>query len=179
MPAKYTKWTNIWKNLTPLDSSQFEVFLGIFWDFFYFFWIQIWILNLGRFETDRYRNGFEPVWPVSAVSGPVPIAKKTLFATLKEHNKEKESNSRTLPLPRHTIIDVGTIHEKTFFKSSIEKTQCFESYIFKIDNEILKIAFSSYSSLSLSLVSLSTLHFTLGSLHISKCRASAPSSSRS
>jgi len=70
----------------------------------------------------------------------------------KTTRKKEESNSRTLPLPRHTIIDVGTIHEKTFFKSSIEKTQCFESYIFKIDNEILKIAFSSYSSLSLSRV---------------------------
>ena len=30
MPAKYTKWTNIWKNLTPLDSSQLEVFLEFF-----------------------------------------------------------------------------------------------------------------------------------------------------
>ena len=36
MPAKYTKWTNIWKNLTLLDSSQLEVFLAIFWKFFIF-----------------------------------------------------------------------------------------------------------------------------------------------
>ena len=34
MPAKYTKWTNIWKFLTPLYSSQLEVFLGIFFIFF-------------------------------------------------------------------------------------------------------------------------------------------------
>ena len=27
--SQSTKWTNIWKNLTPLDSSQLEVFLGI------------------------------------------------------------------------------------------------------------------------------------------------------
>ena len=74
MPAKYTKWTNIWKNLTPLDSSQLEVFLGIFWDFF-IFWIQIWIINLGRFETAPNRNQFGPVWPVTAVSGPVPVGK--------------------------------------------------------------------------------------------------------
>ena len=49
MPAKYTKWMNIWKNLTLLDSSQLEVFFGNF----SFFGIQIWILNLGRFETGR------------------------------------------------------------------------------------------------------------------------------
>ena len=34
---KYTKWTNIWKNLTPLDLSQLKVFLGIFLEF-YIFW---------------------------------------------------------------------------------------------------------------------------------------------
>ena len=50
MPAKYTKWTNIWKKLTPSDSSQLEVFLEIFLGFFLFFWIQIWSLNLGGFE---------------------------------------------------------------------------------------------------------------------------------
>ena len=75
MPAKYTKWTNIWKNLTPLDSSQLEVFLEILGIFFIFL-IQIWILNLGRFETGRYRNRSGPVWPVTAVSGPVPVGKE-------------------------------------------------------------------------------------------------------
>ena len=40
---------NIWKNLTPLDSSQFEVFLGFFWNFFIF-------LNL------NLNLEFGPVW---------------------------------------------------------------------------------------------------------------------
>ena len=68
MLAKYTKWTNIWKKLTSLDSSQLEVFLGIFWDFFIF-------LN----SNSNFKFG--PVWnrpkpePVrkTAVSGPVPV----------------------------------------------------------------------------------------------------------
>ena len=49
MPEKYVKRTNFWENLTPLDSSHLEVFLGIFWEFFIF-------LNLNlNFE-------FGPVW---------------------------------------------------------------------------------------------------------------------
>jgi hypothetical protein len=36
MHANYTKRTNIWKFLTPLDSTHLEVFLRILWDFFYF-----------------------------------------------------------------------------------------------------------------------------------------------
>ena len=55
MPEKYVKWTNFWETLTPLNSSHLEVFLGIFWKFF-IFWIQIWILNLGRFGTGPNRN---------------------------------------------------------------------------------------------------------------------------
>ena len=48
-PANYTKWTNFWENLTPLDSSHLEVFLGMFWEFFIF-------LNLNlNFE-------FGPIW---------------------------------------------------------------------------------------------------------------------
>ena len=66
MLAKYTKWTNVWKNLTPLDSSKLEVFLEFFWEFFIFLNLN---LNL-NFE-------FRPVWnrpkPVTAVSGPVPV----------------------------------------------------------------------------------------------------------
>ena len=52
MPEKYVKRTNFWENLTPLDSSHLKVFLEIF----HFFWIQIWILNLGRFGTGPNRN---------------------------------------------------------------------------------------------------------------------------
>ena len=49
MPEKYVKRTNCWENLTPLDSSHLEVFLGIFWEFFIF-------LNSNlNFE-------FRPVW---------------------------------------------------------------------------------------------------------------------
>ena len=40
--------------------SIFRNFLGIF----HFFWIQIWILNLGRFGTGPNRNRSGPVWPV-------------------------------------------------------------------------------------------------------------------
>ena len=56
MPANYTKWTNIWENLTPLDSSQLEVFLRFFWEFFIF-----WNLNLNfEFRPVGYRPEPEP-----------------------------------------------------------------------------------------------------------------------
>ena len=38
MPETYVKRTNFLENLTPLDSSHLEVFLGIFWEFFIFFY---------------------------------------------------------------------------------------------------------------------------------------------
>jgi hypothetical protein len=69
MHANYIKQMNIWKFLTPLDSTHLEVFLRILWDFF-IFWIQIQILNLDRLETGQNRSG--PVGPVPTVSGPVP-----------------------------------------------------------------------------------------------------------
>ena len=62
---------NFWENLTPLDSSHLEVFLGFFRNFS-FFWIQIWILNLGRFGTGPNQNRTGPVWPVTSQIGPVP-----------------------------------------------------------------------------------------------------------
>ena len=72
MPAKYAKSTNISKNLISLYSSQFEVFLEIFWDFFIF-----WNSNL-KFEFDPVSNRPDPepgrawpVRPVTAVTGPV------------------------------------------------------------------------------------------------------------
>ena len=74
MPANYTKWMNFWENLTPLDSSHLELFLEIFWKFF-IFWIQIWILNLGRFGTDPNQNRTEPVRPVTGQTRPVPTGK--------------------------------------------------------------------------------------------------------
>ena len=37
--------------------------------------------ELGRFATGRYRNRSGPVTPVTAVSGPVPVGKKTLVHT--------------------------------------------------------------------------------------------------
>ena len=54
--------------MTPLNSSQLEVFLRIFWNFSIF-----WNLNLGRFKTGRNRNQSGPVRPVTAVTGPVPV----------------------------------------------------------------------------------------------------------
>jgi hypothetical protein len=54
MPAKYTKSTNISKNLTPLHSSQLEVFLEIFWDFSIF-----WNSNL-KFEFGPVSNRPNP-----------------------------------------------------------------------------------------------------------------------
>ena len=71
MLEKYVKRTNFWENLTPLDSSHLEVFLGIFGEFFIFL-IQIWILNLVRFGTGPNRNRAGPVWPVTGQTGPVP-----------------------------------------------------------------------------------------------------------
>jgi hypothetical protein len=78
MPAKYTKWTNIWKFLTPLDYTHLKVILRIFGDFF-IFWIQIQIFEPnGVFHFDwfdrfpRFRDWFDrfprfpaqfpPVW---------------------------------------------------------------------------------------------------------------------
>jgi hypothetical protein len=71
MHVNYTKRTNIWKFLTPLDSTHLEVFLRILWDFF-IFWIQIQILNWDRLGTGRNQNRSGPVGPVPTVSGPVP-----------------------------------------------------------------------------------------------------------
>ena len=71
MPENYVKRTNFWENLTPLDLSHLKVFLGNFWEFF-IFWIQIWILNLGRFGTGPNWNRAGPVWPVTSQTGPVP-----------------------------------------------------------------------------------------------------------
>ena len=58
--------------MTPLDSSHFEVFLGNFLGIFYFFLIQIWILNLDQFDTGPNWNRAGPVWPVTGQTGPVP-----------------------------------------------------------------------------------------------------------
>jgi hypothetical protein len=69
MYANYTKRMNIWKFLTPLDSTHLEVFLRILWDFF-ILRIQIQILNLDRLGTGR--NWFGPVGLVPTDSGPVP-----------------------------------------------------------------------------------------------------------
>jgi hypothetical protein len=64
MHANYNKRTNIWKFLTPLDSTHFEVFLRILWDFSFFeFKLKFWIW------TGWNRSG--PVGPVPTVSGPV------------------------------------------------------------------------------------------------------------
>ena len=58
MLAKYTKWTNIWKILTPLDSSQLQKFLEFFWEFFIF-----WNSNLNfEFRPVWNRPEPEPVW---------------------------------------------------------------------------------------------------------------------
>jgi len=61
--------------LKKFDTIRFVATWSIFRNFgkFSFFWIQIWILNLGQFETDPNRNWSGPVWPVTAVSGPVPV----------------------------------------------------------------------------------------------------------
>jgi hypothetical protein len=69
MHANYTKQTNIWKCLTPLDSTHLEVFLRFLWDFS-FFWIQIQILNLDRLGTGRNQNRSGPI---PMISGPIPI----------------------------------------------------------------------------------------------------------
>ena len=37
MSANYTKWTNFWENLTPLNSSHIKIFLGFFLEIFHFF----------------------------------------------------------------------------------------------------------------------------------------------
>ena len=47
--------------------SIFRNFMG----FFSFFWIQIWILNYGRFDTGRFTNRTGPIWPVTGQTGPV------------------------------------------------------------------------------------------------------------
>ena len=67
-----------------IDNIRFVATWSIFINFlgiFSFFWIQILSFELGRFETGRYRNRSGPVTPVTAVSGPVPIGKKTLAVT--------------------------------------------------------------------------------------------------
>jgi hypothetical protein len=69
MHANYTKRMNIWKFLTPLDSTHLEVFLRILWDFFYF------LNSNSNFEFGPVGNRPEPVRtvaPVPRVSGPVP-----------------------------------------------------------------------------------------------------------
>jgi hypothetical protein len=62
MSTKYTKWTDIWKFLTPLNSTHLEVFLR----FFHLFEFKFKILNPSGFKlvgtgpdpVDR----FPPVW---------------------------------------------------------------------------------------------------------------------
>ena len=83
MPANYTKWTNFWENLTPLDSSHLEVFLGIFWEFFIF-------LNSNlNFE-------FGPVWyRPKPEPDRFPTVRWTLVTT---HNVGTEHISRGVPL---------------------------------------------------------------------------------
>ena len=49
MPEKYVKRTNFLENLTPLDSSHVEVFLGFFW-------------NLFIFLNSNLKFEFGPVW---------------------------------------------------------------------------------------------------------------------
>ena len=49
MPEKYVKRTIFWENLTSLDSSHLEVFLGIFWEFF-------------NFLNSNLNFKFGPVW---------------------------------------------------------------------------------------------------------------------
>ena len=66
--------------LKKFDTIRFVATWSIFRNylrfFFSFFKIQIWILNLDLFVTDRYRNWSGPVWPVTVVFGPVPVGKK-------------------------------------------------------------------------------------------------------
>ena len=63
--------------MTPLDSSQLEVFLGFFWDFFIFLNSTL-NFEFGPVSNRRYRNWSGPVTPVTAVSGPVPVGIKIL-----------------------------------------------------------------------------------------------------
>ena len=61
--------------LRKFDTIRFVAPWSIFTNFFgnfSFFWIQIWILNLGRFGTGPNRNRAGPVWPVTGQTGPVP-----------------------------------------------------------------------------------------------------------
>ena len=44
---------------------------------FHFFEFKFEVLNWAGFQTSRYRNRSEPVTPVTAVSGPVPVGEKT------------------------------------------------------------------------------------------------------
>ena len=60
------------KKLTPLDLSQLEVFLGIFWKFFIFLNSNLNFV-FGRFETGPNWNRSGLVRPVTAVTGPVPV----------------------------------------------------------------------------------------------------------
>jgi hypothetical protein len=55
MPKK-TKYTNIWKFLTPLDSTHLEIFLGIL---FFKFIIQIW--KHAKFFIDSVICVYRPV----------------------------------------------------------------------------------------------------------------------
>jgi len=66
--------------LKKFDTIKFVATWSIFKNFFgkfSFFGIQIWILNLGRFETgrtgtgpDRFPNGiFNPDWPTNSILG--------------------------------------------------------------------------------------------------------------
>jgi hypothetical protein len=60
--------------LTPLDSINHKVFLGIFPQFL-IFGIQIQKFLNPRLVTGRYRNRSRPVRPVTAVTGPVTTSK--------------------------------------------------------------------------------------------------------
>ena len=85
MGEKYVKRMNFWENLTPLDSSHLEVFLGFFWEFSFFeFKFEFWIwagLILARTETgpdrfDRKPDRFPPVWLTLPGLSP-PLLKQT------------------------------------------------------------------------------------------------------
>jgi len=57
--------------LRKFDTIRFVAPWSIF-RIFLFFWIQIWILNLGRFGTGPNRNRAGSVWPVTGHTEPVP-----------------------------------------------------------------------------------------------------------
>ena len=57
--------------LRKFDTIRFVAPWSIFGNFS-FFWIQVWILNLGRFGIGPNQNRAGPVWPVTGQTRPVP-----------------------------------------------------------------------------------------------------------